>query len=129
MKMRASLFRVDSWFVRIIQALGRDKTLTADAKEEIRYAVRKINQYFAAGMCYRSKVFLAVRAPVMPFLEKPHVELITKYANVIVDLLLSMHHGSDEFELLSQILLVVREILDCDKSTYQRAAINQCIEY
>jgi hypothetical protein len=44
------------------------------------------------------------------------VELITKYANVIVDLLLSMHNYPEDFELLGQILNIIREILDCDKS-------------
>jgi len=44
--------RIDSWFVRISQALARDKTSTADSKEEIRYVVRKINQHFYAGNSY-----------------------------------------------------------------------------
>ncbi len=48
--------------------------------------------------------------------EKPTVELINKHANVIVDLLLFMHNYSDDFEFLSQILNIIREILDCDKS-------------
>jgi hypothetical protein len=52
------------------------------------------------------------------FKEKPTVELITKYANVIVDLLLSMHNYPDDFEFLGQILNIIREILDCDKSTF-----------
>ncbi|UJR28214.1 hypothetical protein I4U23_009464 [Adineta vaga] len=91
------LNKTDSWFARISQALGRDKTPTADGKEDIRYAVRKINQHFGT--------------------EKPNNELVTKYANVIVDLLLSMHNCSDDFELISQILVLIREILDCDKKT------------
>jgi hypothetical protein len=40
---------VDSWFVRIGQGLAREKTSTADNREDIRYAVRKINQHFYAG--------------------------------------------------------------------------------
>ncbi|CAF0776542.1 unnamed protein product [Adineta steineri] len=91
------LNKTDSLFARIGQALGREKTSTADNKEEIRYAVRKINQHFYA--------------------EKPNAELIAKYASVIVDLLLSMHNCSDDFELLSHILITIREILDCDKKT------------
>ncbi len=47
--------RIDSWFVRISQALARDKTSTSDSKEEIRYAVRKINQHFYAGNSYFKK--------------------------------------------------------------------------
>ena len=50
---RLLLFRIDSWFARINQALGRDRIPTADGKEDIRYAVRKINQYFSAGIFYR----------------------------------------------------------------------------
>jgi hypothetical protein len=50
------------------------------------------------------------------FKEKPTIELITKYANVIVDLLLSMHNYPDDFEFLGQILNIIREILDSDKS-------------
>ncbi len=46
------------------------------------------------------------------------MELITKYANVIVDLLLSMHNYPEDFELLGQILNIIREILDCDKSMW-----------
>ncbi|CAF5213120.1 unnamed protein product, partial [Rotaria magnacalcarata] len=42
---------VDSWFTRISQALARDKISTADNKDELRYAVRKINQFFYAGTC------------------------------------------------------------------------------
>ncbi|CAF4394461.1 unnamed protein product, partial [Adineta steineri] len=94
-EISAYLFRTDSLFARIGQALGREKTSTADNKEEIRYAVRKSNQHFYA--------------------EKPNAELIAKHANVIVDLLLSMHNCSDDFELLSHILITIREILDCDK--------------
>jgi hypothetical protein len=41
--------RIDSWFARISQGLARDKTSTTDNKEDIRYAVRKVNQYFYAG--------------------------------------------------------------------------------
>ncbi|CAF2396050.1 unnamed protein product [Rotaria sp. Silwood2] len=89
------LIKIDSWFTRIGQALARDKTSTSDNKEDIRYAVRKINQYFYA--------------------EKPTAEVIEKYANVIVDLLLSTSNGPDDFEFLGQILNIVREILDCDK--------------
>ncbi|CAF0963815.1 unnamed protein product [Adineta ricciae] len=91
------LNKIDSWFARINQALGRDRIPTADGKEDIRYAVRKINQYFSA--------------------EKPNHESIGKHANLIVELLLSMHRCSDDFELLSQILVLIRDVLDCDKKT------------
>jgi len=43
------LFRVDSWFSRITQALARDKTTGIDSKEDIRYSVKKINQYLYSG--------------------------------------------------------------------------------
>lgn len=52
------------------------------------------------------------------FAEKPSAELIGKYANVIVDLLLSMQNYSDDFEFLNQMLTMIREILECDKSKY-----------
>jgi len=48
--------------------------------------------------------------------EKPNAQLIAKYANVTVDLLLSMHNYPDDFEFLGQVLNIIREILDCDKS-------------
>ncbi|CAF4589731.1 unnamed protein product, partial [Rotaria magnacalcarata] len=51
------------------QALARDKISTADNKDELRYAVRKINQFFYA--------------------EKPNADVVDKHADVIVDLLLS----------------------------------------
>jgi hypothetical protein len=54
------------------------------------------------------------------FQEKPNAELIAKYANVTVDLLLSLHNYPDDFEFLAQILNIIREILDCDKSMYYR---------
>jgi hypothetical protein len=47
--MDFSLNRIDSWFGRLSQGLARDKTSTTDSKEDIRYAVRKINQYLYAG--------------------------------------------------------------------------------
>lgn len=50
--------------------------------------------------------------------EKPTVELITKYANVIVDLLLIIQTYSDDFEFLNQMLTMIREILECDKSKF-----------
>jgi hypothetical protein len=43
------LNRIDSWFARLSQGLAREKTSTTDNREDIRYAVRKINQYFYAG--------------------------------------------------------------------------------
>ncbi|CAF4048930.1 unnamed protein product [Rotaria sordida] len=91
------LIKIDSWFTRIGQVLARDKTSTSDNKEDIRYAVRKINQYFYA--------------------EKPTADVIEKYTNIIVDLLLSTSNGPDDFEFLSQILNIIREILDCDKKS------------
>jgi hypothetical protein len=63
------------------------------------------------------------------FEEKPTAELIAKYANLIVDLLLSMHNSPDDFELLGQILNIIREILDCDKSMFHRQTINQNIRH
>jgi hypothetical protein len=54
------------------------------------------------------------------FKEKPNAELIAKYANVVVDLLLSMHNYPDDFEFLRQILDIIREILDCDKSMFYK---------
>jgi hypothetical protein len=56
---------------------------------------------------------------IFNFKEKPNADVIAKYANVIVDLLLSMHNSTDEFELIGQILNIIREILDCDKSMCQ----------
>ena len=111
--MDSSLNRIDSWFGRISQGLARDKTSTADNKEDIRYAVRKINQCLYAG---NSSSAWNRNALLFCFEEKPAVELIVKYANVIVDLLLSMNNYPDDFEFLGQILNIVREILDCDKS-------------
>lgn len=54
----------------------------------------------------------------MFFKEKPTTEVVTKYANVTVDLLLSMHNSPEDFEFLGQILNIIREILDCDKSMF-----------
>ncbi|CAF3080993.1 unnamed protein product [Rotaria socialis] len=88
---------VDSWFTRISQALARDKISTADNKDELRYAVRKINQFFYA--------------------EKPNADVVDKHADVIVDLLLSTTNGPDDFEFIAQIFNIIREILDCDKKT------------
>ncbi len=61
--------RIDSCFVRISQALARDKTSTADSKEEIRYAVRKINQHFYAGNSYFKKESINIRIVIL-FLRK-----------------------------------------------------------
>lgn len=47
--------RIDSCFARINQALAREKTSTADSREEIRYAIRKINQYLYAGKLFNGK--------------------------------------------------------------------------
>jgi hypothetical protein len=52
------LNRIDSWFTRLSQVLARDKTSATDSKEEIRYAVRKINQHFYAGKFLFSKTKL-----------------------------------------------------------------------
>lgn len=109
--------RIDSWFARISQGLARDRVSTTDNKEDIRYAVKKVNQYFYAG-----KVFWFFENKFQYYFfvlkEKPTIEVITKYANVIVDLLLSMHNYPDDFEFLGQILNIIREILDCDKSMF-----------
>lgn len=92
-----ALLKVDSWFSRISQALARDKTTGVDSKEDIRYSVKKINQYL--------------------YSEKANADLIGKYANVIVELLLFMHHHPDDFEFLNQILTIIREVLEYDKKT------------
>ena len=57
--------------------------------------------------------------------EKPTADLIARNASIIVDLLLSVHNGSDDFEFLAQILNLVREVLDCDKSMCQKQIICQ----
>ena len=48
-ELSRSLSRIDSWFTRLSQVLARDKSSLGDGKEDLRYAVRKINQHFYAG--------------------------------------------------------------------------------
>lgn len=50
------------------------------------------------------------------FQEKPSAEVVDKYADTIVDLLLSTANWPDDLELLCPVLNIIREILDCDKS-------------
>ena len=125
-ELSRSLSRIDSWFTRLSQVLARDKSSLGDGKEDLRYAVRKINQHFYAGTvprfdgcCSRMCALLSLSV------EKPTADLIARNASIVVDLLLSVHNGSDDFEFLAQVLNLVREILDCDKSMCQKQIICQ----